>query len=189
MKIEVSKRVKALGNFRQAMKYLMTKWLADSVKELKQSASTLRKTGNRKKGGKTAQLSRNIDFTLNLHGEKFDGAVGTGVGRAKNVVYAYVQDKGGTIRKKNKMLTIPLGDTKGYISYYPDGFFIRSKKGNVLYCQRKGKNLVPLFVLKDEVEIPATNWFSSVMNRRRGEIEKMLSPENIFETALKLTTR
>jgi len=84
------------------------------------------------------------------------------------------------------MLTIPLGDTKGRIANFRDGFFVKSKKGNVLYCQRQGKRLKPLFVLKEQVEIPATYWFSSVIDKRQPVLNDMMKPENIFREALKL---
>jgi len=186
MKIEVSKKVDAIYQFKKAVKKIMTTWLSDSVKELKQSALSLKKTSKSKKGVKSSQLARNIDFKIIEDEEGYHGEVGTGVGRAKNVVYAYIQDKGGTIRKKNKMLTIPLGDTKGTIANFPDGFFVKSKKGNVLYCYRDGKQLKPLFLLKDEVNIPATLWFSSVMEKREPILKDMLKPENIFSEALKM---
>jgi len=186
MKIEVSKKVDAIYQFKKAVKKIMTTWLSDSVKELKQSALSLKKTSNRKTGVKTSQLARNIDFRIIEDEEGYHGEVGTGVGKAKNVVYAYIQDKGGTIRKKNKMLTIPLGDIKGTIANFPDGFFVKSKKGNVLYCYRDGKQLKPLFLLRDEVNIPATLWFSSVMEKREPILKDMLKPENIFSEALKM---
>jgi hypothetical protein len=186
MKIEVSKKVDAIYQFKKAVKKIMTTWLSDSVKELKQSALSLKKTSKRKKGGKSSQLARNIDFKITEDGEGYHGEIGTGVGKAKNVVYAYIQDKGGTIRKKNKMLTIPLGNTKGTIANFEGGFFIKSKKGNVLYCMRDGKKIKPLFLLKDEVNIPATNWFSSVMERREKTLKEMLKPENVFTEALKI---
>ena len=186
MKIEISKKVDAIYQFKKAVKKIMTTWLSDSVKELKQSALSLKKTSKSKKGVKTSQLARNIDFKITEDEEGYHGEVGTGVGKAKNVVYAYIQDKGGTIEMKDKMLTIPLGNTKGWIANFPDGFYVTSKKGNLLYCYRDGKRLKPLFVLKERVEIPATNWFSSVMEAREPILKDMLKPENIFSEALKM---
>jgi len=186
MKVKISKRVEAVYQFKSAVKKILTDWLSDSVKELKQSALSLKKTANEKKGSKTSQLGRNIDFKIKDEGDSYTGEVGTGVGRAKNVVYAYIQDKGGTIRKKDKMLTIPLGDTKGVIKNFPDGFFVKTKKGDILYCYRAGKKLMPLFLLKDEVNIPATLWFTSVMEKRGPVLKEMMRPENIFTEALKM---
>ena len=237
-KVEISKRVEALSMFQKAVRKIMTTWLTDTVKEAKVSAGSLKKTAGIRRGSKSGQLIRNIDFILQERGNVLHGEAGTGVGRAKSVVYSYIQDKGGTIRKKNKMLTIPLGDTKGRIANFRDGFFVKSKKGNVLYCQRQGKRLKrykggtirkknkmltiplgdtkgrianfrdgffvkskkgnvlycqrqgkrlkPLFVLKEQVEIPATYWFSSVIDKRQPVLNDMMKPENIFREALKL---
>jgi len=186
MKIEISKKVEAVYQFKKAVKKIMTMWAADSVKEAKLSALSLKKTSESKAGVKTSQLARNIDFVISENEDLIRAEVGTGIGKAKNVVYAYIQDKGGVIRKKNKMLTIPLGDTKGTIANFPNGFFVKSKKGNVLYCYRDGKQLQPLFLLRDEVNIPATLWFSSVMEKREPVLKDMLKPENIFSEALKM---
>ena len=185
-RVEVSKRVEALSMFLKAVRKIMTTWLTDTVKEAKVSAGSLKKTAGIRKGSKSGQLMRNIDFILQERGNVLHGEAGTGVGRAKSVVYSHIQDKGGTIRKKNKLLTVPLGDTKGRIANFPDGFFVKSKKGNVLYCQRQGKRLKPLFALKEKVEIPATSWFSSVIDKRQPILNDMMKPENVFREALKL---
>lgn len=75
-----------------------------------------------------------------------------------------IHETGGIIRAKNaKYLTIPLPEALN-----PDGtpkkksarewdktFIATSRNGNLLIFQRRGKDIVPLYVLKKEVKIPA----------------------------------
>lgn len=114
------------------------------------------------------------------------GLVGSGVGKSqKRVPYANIHETGGVIKPVNaKYLTIPLKgamvskmiDVGGYgrVRVYGSrlrggatgarGFnntFVRkSKAGNLLIFQKKGKTAVPIFVLKKSVTIPARKYMS-----------------------------
>lgn len=173
-------------NIPRAVRKLTTAWGTESVRILKRSAAEQQRSGQ---GRKTGNLARNIDMEHRAAGEVLSVVVGTGVGNTKSVVYARIQDEGGTIRKKDKRLTIPLGQTQGRISDYPDGFFVRSIAGNLLYCQRVGKTgkLKPLFVLKDEVRLPPTFWFSGPMRRRVEYLEQIMAPDYIYMQAEAMT--
>jgi len=181
------KKTEIVKNIPRAARKIATRWAAESVEILKRSAASLQRSG---KGRHSANLSKNIAMETRLAGEDLHVAVGTGVGPAKNVIYARIQDEGGTIRKKDKRLTIPLGDTKGIIANFPDGFFVESAAGNVLYCQRVGKRgkLKPLFVLKDEVTLPPTYWFSGPMRRQREDLDRLLEPDYLFMQAEVMAT-
>lgn len=185
---ETSKRLRdSLSGFPRAFRTIYSRWAVSCIEPLKRSAAKLKKTAHRKRAwGKSGDLARNIGYELKGNEKEILTTIGTGVGGKKNVVYAYIQDRGGTIRAKGKKLTVPLGNTVGRIADYPDGFFLKSKKGNVLYCRRDGKKLIPLFILKDEVNIPGTDWFSSVMNGKKKELERALDPENVFRISLEL---
>ncbi len=74
-----------------------------------------------------------------------------------------VHEVGATINAKGKLLTIPLPAALG-----PNGvplkksardwdrtFVARSKRGNLLIFQKRGREIVPLYVLKEHVTIPA----------------------------------
>ncbi len=73
-----------------------------------------------------------------------------------------VHEDGALIRKKGKMLAIPLSDAldsrgrplKRGPRAWRDTFVARSKKGNLLIFQKRGREIVPLYVLKDQVRIP-----------------------------------
>ena len=82
---------------------------------------------------------------------------------APGIVYAGIQEFGGTITAKNgKYLAIPLPaalDSSGLPLQssprdWPGTFCAMSKAGNLLIFQRRGTNIVPLYVLKTEVTIP-----------------------------------
>lgn len=188
IKLEFSVRLKeSLAGLPLVFRTIYGRWAAGCIEPLKRSAAKLKKTAHRKRAwGKSSELARNIGYELKGDHRNFQVAVGTGTGRAKSVVYAYIQDRGGTIRTTGKKLTVPLGNTVGRIADFPGGFFLRSKKGNVLYCRREGKKMIPLFVLRDEVTIPGTNWFSDVMAERNRELERALRPENVFRVSLEM---
>jgi phage gpG-like protein len=99
-----------------------------------------------------------------------------------NVVYARVQELGGTISKKDKMLTIPLdaaktasGVSRGGARSFSDTFVKRSKAGNLIIFQSKGKDIVPLFVLKDKVVIPARPYLRPALEWSLPKIQKLFN--------------
>lgn len=116
-----------------------------------------------KKTGNLAQSIVMKPMALNLITDQV--AVGT------NKVYGRIQDLGGTIKPKNgSYLTIPIGNTKGRIRDYPDGFFIKSKSGKLLYMQKQGKSgMKPLFVLKKQVEIKGKPYLTRGFNEVKGQ--------------------
>ena len=116
----------------------------------------------------TAKPSRPIDKVT----------VGSGV------KYAAMQNYGGIIRpKKSRWLTIPLPGVRGSIRSH-EGFFIMSKRGNLIYAKKSGKGLKPLFVLKKQVRIKGTRFLSKAFDiQARGRAKQILLQE--IMTALK----
>jgi phage gpG-like protein len=118
----------------------------------------------------SGQLRRSIFFEM-FSGEEIGGRVGTQMGGTKDdKSYAAIHEFGGTIRpKKGKYLTIPFDGVKGRIEDYPWGFFLRSKKGNLIFAAPPGggkhfrptahdrawADFTPLFLLKTSVNMPA----------------------------------
>ena len=176
------RKTQALKSVPRAMKYQVTRWTVDTVKELKRRAAGMQKSG---KGRKTGQLARNIGQTISAGNEKYHATIGTGVGGTASVKYARIQDKGGTIVPRTKQyLTIPIGNVQGRASNYPDAFFIKSKAGNLLLVERKGKGGIrPLFVLKKQVTIPATGWFTDIVTTREGVLVDMVAPDAVMAVA------
>ncbi|KKK60377.1 hypothetical protein LCGC14_3024980, partial [marine sediment metagenome] len=94
---------------------------------------------------RSGNLARAVDGWLDAPG---DGVVGVRPGSAVDDYAWLLGDERKTITpKKGKYLTIPIGEnlTGSGVARYssprqvPDGFFIRSKKGKLLFCYRKGR--------------------------------------------------
>lgn len=100
---------------------------------------------------------------------------------ATRVKYAPIHEFGGIIRPvRAKFLAIPLSDSrvKGTADSprdYPDGFFLRSKGGNLLFGVSEGDRFVPLFVLKREVRIPARMGLLDLWEAKRAGITDQLN--------------
>jgi hypothetical protein len=189
-----------LKNVPRAFKRNATGWATETVLHIKRSY----------KGGMTFKRPpKDIDQRLGQRvvttsPETAQILIGTGgyIGRAP-VVYAKIQDEGGTIKPKgHPYLTIPLPGVKGTIENFPGGFFFKSKKGNLLYSapvrNRKASTsaimsrsgevnvLRPLFVLKRSVTLPARHWFTGPINQRRPILDATMTPDAVWLTATAL---
>lgn len=110
---------------------------------------------------RTGKLVRAIEQSVDVN---TDGQVVVGrIGGDELPPYAVVHEEGATIRAKNaRFLTIPLPaalDSRGVplkrkARDWPNTFVQMSKKGNLIIFQRRGANIVPLYVLKKSVKIP-----------------------------------
>lgn len=77
--------------------------------------------------------------------------------------YMVLHELGGTKKAGGKLLTIPLPAAldgqgrplKPQARDWPNTFVGRSKAGNLLIFQRRGTGIIPLYVLKQSVTIPA----------------------------------
>lgn len=110
--------------------------------------------------------------------------------------YARIHEDGGDVsadkgRGPNAKLAIPLpaaqtgaGVARGSPRSFPDTFIARAKSGkkSLLIFQKKGKAIVPLFVLKDKVTIPARLGFEDEWNEGSAERARIL--ESAAEFAL-----
>ena len=96
-----------------------------------------------------------------------------------NKVYARIQDMGGTITpKRGRYLTIPLGGTRGSIRGHSGGFFIKSKRGNLLYVKKAGSGIKPLFVLKRQVTLKGKPYLTRAFEiMKRGRAEQITGEE------------
>lgn len=108
---------------------------------------------------RSGRAVRSIKASVRVRGNTLDslrGSIG-GIG------YLRTHEFGATVRAKRvQYLTIPLpaalhaNGTPIHRSarQWQNTTIIRSKQGNLLIVQRKGKNVVPLYLLKEEVTIP-----------------------------------
>lgn len=110
--------------------------------------------------------------------------IGSGIFGRKGVKYAKILETGKPIikPKKAKMLTIPLPGIKGRAANFPNAFIIKSKKGNILLVEKKGKKgLRPLFVLKKQVKIPAFHWLRDSIKEMKSDLLRSLKPAEILK--------
>lgn len=112
---------------------------------------------------RSGALLRSIAKSIQVRGKfSFGGEVTGQIGSP--LIYASTQEFGATITpKRAKWLTVPLPaalDSRGIMKLpkardYPRTFVQRSRKGNLIIFQKRGKRkIVPLFVLKKSVTIP-----------------------------------
>lgn len=144
---------------------------------------------------RTGQLATRTKVVTGLTASK-----GKGIAveiQSRDVPYASIQESGGTIRAKNKLLTVPLPaaltnagvlrKTAAEFRKDPGPFgrtgIIKSKKGNLLVVGfprgpsrvRGARNaFTPLFVLKKSVEIPASEWASSATDEALPELPAVI---------------
>lgn len=200
-------------NVGRAMRFQASRWAAETVAGLRRSAAAMQKAhamGHNKTGQLARSVGMKV---ASASERTYSIAVGTGLAGFVNSKYARIQDEGGTVRAKNASftiqniagkptlgpyLTVPLRGVKGRMKDYPGAFVIRSKKGTLLAVQplafksgaRKGQRktgkaagLRPLFVLKFSVDIPASRWFTGVIERREPELEGMMDPQVVMNIA------
>jgi hypothetical protein len=182
----------------QATKKCLERWGASSVLALMRAASNLKKTQH--KGGGALARSNDMkwldDKTL---------AVGTNLKRkTASEKYAKIQDEGGTIRPKgHPYLAIPLRGIKDRPKDHPNAFLLETKKGNVLLVEKvwsKARGNSPgwrgsgyksglraLFLLKTEVTLPATHWFSGTMRTMESLLPGYMDERQVLAEAKKMT--
>ena len=109
----------------------------------------------------------------------------TTAGAFSRVPYARIHNRGGVIRPTQaSKLTIPLNREAALT---PARFFdnlipIRSKAGNLILAQVIGKKqLRPMFVLKDEVRIPARNYLDNAADRAATPISEEIADRVLVE--------
>ena len=129
----------------------------------------------------TGTLRRSIQSKIDKN--ELVGYVGT------NLLYALPLEKGAKIRpKKAKKLWIPIGkNTKKLVEMYGSvrefietvlskgGTVIKSPKNENIRLVILNKQVVGLFLLKDEVEIPAFRYFEKAFNEVYPKIQKRIN--------------
>lgn len=184
------RKVSAGLNLGRAAHKQASTWVATMVRILKQSAADMKKAGQ---GRKTGQLARSVGMKVTENSGAYEVLLGTGqhVGLPATR-YAKIQDEGGTIRMKDKMLTIPAPGVKGRISNYPGGFFMKTRKGNLVYfappSAKSGRirTLKPLFWLRRQVTLLETAWFSGPISRQVASLRLAMQPAELFRKAMEM---
>ena len=129
------------------------------------AGGTTDKTLSRRSGNLVASIEKSV----RINGTTFGDLEGHISAAFPGIVHEF----GATITpKKGKFLTVPLPaalDGRG-IPYrrrardWDNTFVARSKKGNLIIFQRRGTQIVPLYVLKTSVKIPARLGMRETLN-------------------------
>jgi hypothetical protein len=173
---EAKKDIEALSKLSPELEKELDNWKNESVRELKYQARRMNKADWRKTGA----LAKSIGGKKSRTAAGLNVVVGSGV-FAPEVPYALIQELGGTVTPKRRdWLAIPFRGVKGFPREYQDTFFAKSKRGNLILFQKRGKDKEPLFAMKKEAKIPASKWFSSVMDKQKEKLAAMLSENNIL---------
>jgi len=168
------RRTGSLKRLGKATRFALTEWATQTVRHIKTRRILKVRTGH---------LYRNVGMEIDP--VKLSAIVGTGVGRAKPVIYANVQDEGATIRKKGKFLTIPFPGVLGSAENYRGATrVIRSKKGTLTIVMKSDGR--PLFSLKESVKIPASGWISGPIREMDPVLKAVLDPSYLEAVAKKV---
>jgi hypothetical protein len=102
------------------------------------------------------------------------------VGALSSLVYARIQDEGGSIKaKRSKLLAIPL--TPKAKSRWPRDWpknslaLIKTKKGNLLLIDAKSKRIKAHYVLTPRVRIPGRNYLAEAEANSMDEVNAILT--------------
>jgi len=190
------KKTQMLYSIPAAARKQMESWAADTVRDLKKSARENLSKSGMTPGKKTAQLWRNIDMATHLTGESYKVEVGTGVGSAISVKYAWIQDKGGvthptvTPRMRRWAWAMYYKDFKGEIKGMRLGGTTRRGAFETFKLAGGGGKYKAIALTKKlrlDVHIPATHWFTDVINHREPILKTMMDERKIAYVAKQLS--
>ncbi len=139
-------------------------------------------------GDRTGKLARRSGRSMNNLKAQVGGPVDEIRGEVIVPFPLSVHEDGATIRKKSKMLAIPLDaalDSRGRPlkrgpRSWRNTFVARSKRGNLLIFLKRGKEIIPLYVLKDQVKIPPRLGMGVTLDKAAP-----IYIERVFDRALK----
>ena len=158
---------------------------------LKASATVLGQLVNNVSGlilkRRTGNLAQSMGFRVEKDNEgNFEGIIGSGASlRTARMVYANIHETGGIIRPKNaRYLTIPLPsaqtpagvgrftarEVRDGMTGYDGSFFRRSRAGNLILFGTQGNRVIPLFILKQSVTIPARRYMSVTVEQTQDKV-------------------
>jgi phage gpG-like protein len=138
---------------------------------------------------RTGNLARSMGFRIERDASGvIESQIGSGASlKTARMSYANIHETGGTIRPvRAKMLAIPIGEAltpAGVARFTPrgieragyDGSFVRkSRMGNLILFGKVGSGIglrvVPLFLLKDKVNIPARKYMSRTVEQTKDQV-------------------
>jgi hypothetical protein len=174
----------------QAVRYQATRWGTETVFALKASAGTMQKSiGPLHK--KSSQLARATSMKVSGTSSGFQLGVGTGYGTI-NVKYAKIQDEGGTT---HPTVTDRMRRWAWYAYGVQTGFqrkMLKREVGGIsgAKAQRLGRLSASKYLgialtkkARLDVHIPASGWFTRVIEYREPYLYAYMSPSVIYARA------
>jgi len=183
------KKTATLLKLPRAHKFVATEWASDTVRILERSARAKLRSSANTPGKKSSQLWRNIGFLVGVGEDKWTIAIGTGVNNTVSVTYARIQDRGGTTHPR---VTDRMRKWAWFMYRKEQGVQAREirkelpglSRAKVRETARMGASMYLGIALtkKDRltVHVPASNWFTGVIEDRKRDLSEMMSPEHVM---------
>jgi hypothetical protein len=160
------KKTQVLKTIPAAHKLQATYWSSDTLKELRQSAADRQISIHVHHGKKTGMMGRNTGQVVTGGDGKWIITLGTGIGGHQTVPYALIQDKGGT--------THPTVTARMRAwAWFMYGKW-KEERYKWLALTKKGKL---------DINIPASRWFSEVMEKREPVLAAMMQKVAVLRLA------
>lgn len=124
---------------------------------------------------RSGHLRSSIGSKVEVWKDGLSATIGSGARQGDRVTYANIQETGGTIRPRIKQyLTIPLDAamtpagvtrfTAPEVRHGGHGYKSSFIRNHIIFGVKNSKKIVPLFVLKQSVEVPASHYLSKTRN-------------------------
>jgi hypothetical protein len=192
-------KTRALKATPQAAKLQAQRWLSETRRDLQASAGAMKKSWA--PGKAIGQMPRNIGQYIATTGTGWVLGVGTGLGGTQSVKYAKIQDEGGTTHPK---VTERMRRWAWYMAYAGTGAqgekmfratFGHAARGMARLAGRQAKErsfgLYRAIALTKKptltVPIPASRWFTSIIDRREPVLREMMDPQVVYNVASQMT--
>ena len=160
------RKTEVLKTLPKAHKYQATSWTAETIKALMRSAADRQISTRVHHSKKTAMMQRNIGQLIGVGDDKWTIAIGTGIGGKQSVPYAKIQDEGGTTHP-----TV----TKRMRGW---AWFMYAK-----WKEERFKWLALTKKSKLDVNIPASKWFTSIIEQREPILSAQMQPAAVLKVA------
>jgi len=174
---------------------ILKDYMAGVVRSVQQRTTTPYPSGTSATGrfpGTLSKRSGKLSASLNPSRIATSGAIASNLEVSFTLTgIASVHERGATIRpKRAKYLTVPLPPAltgrglpkKPSARDWKNTFVLKSKKGNLLIVQKKGKNeLTPLYVLKKSVTIPKRLGFEEAFMAGRDFLADKIADDVVRE--------
>lgn len=189
------KKTATLLRTAEASRWQVTRWASETVRDLQMSAHAQQKSWQ--VGSKVGQMARNVSFIMTGTPDMWTIQVGTGLKGQMTTIYADIQDRGGIT---HPLVTDRMRRWAWFMAY--SGSRMQAEKKFAATFKRAGSGLRKVagqqaherffgmyrgiaLTHKDRltVHVPASHWFSSVIERRVPVLSEMMSPEVIWNIA------